>query len=276
MNSQTLKFLALLMVIGSVILAIVALRIGGAPENPPAATQAEPPKQPAPRIVVAARAIRPGDEIRDADLELASVDPAPPDAFRNTEEVVGRYSVAAIGAGNPVLQSHFPAVNPLTGTLREDERAVAVKVNNLIGVGGFLRPGDKVDVLLYLRGNDQPDKKNRSLVVVPSVRVLAYGDELASAEDAGKKEKIKSKDAGTAVLAVSARDAVRLNLAENAGVLRLTLRPALAAETGAEDPGSMSLNEIVAAEPEKNAAKEPKGPVVEVYRAGQKSIIQFP
>jgi len=278
MSSQTLKFLAVVMIIGSVILAIIGLRIGRAPENPPAVTQTVtvPPKEPVPRIVVAARPIQSGAEIGDADLALASFDPTPPNAFQNPKDIVGRRPVTAIGAGSPVLPSHFLTGNPLAGTLREDERAVAVKVSNLIGVGGFLQPGDKVDVLLYLRGDNQQAKESQSLVVVHSVRVLAYGEELASAEDASKKEKIKSKDAGTAVLAVSARDAVLLNLAENAGVLRLALRPALMAETGLEDRDSIRLSEIIAPGPEELALKKPKGPMVEVYRGGQKSIIQFP
>jgi pilus assembly protein CpaB len=278
MSSQTLKFLAVAMIIGSVILAIIGLRIGHAPENPPAAAQTVtvPPKEPAPQIVVAARPIPSGMEIGGADLELASIDPAPPDAFRNPKEAVGKRPVTAIAAGSPVLPSHFSAGNPLAATLREDERAVAVKVSNLIGVGGFLRPGDKVDVLLYLRGDNQKAKESQSLVVVRSVRVLAYGSELGSAEDAGKNEKTKSKDAGTAVLAVSARDAVRLNLAENAGVLRLALRPALMAEAGLEDHDSIRLSEIIAPGPEELALKKPKGPMVEVYRGGQKTIIQFP
>jgi pilus assembly protein CpaB len=279
MSSQTLKFLAFAMIIGSVVLAFIALRISRAPQNTPAMaeTAAVPPKELAPRIVVAARPIPPGEEIGDADLALASVDPAPSEAFQNPEDVVGRRPLKAIGAGSPVRHSHFVTGNPLAEMLREDERAVAVKVNDLIGVGGFLRPGDKVDVLLYFRGDRPRSQESQSLVVVRAVRVLAYGSELARVEEISQNEKIKSKDAGTAVLAVGAQDAVRLALAENAGVLRLALRPALIDGEGSEDDGdSVRLSEITVPAPREPAPKERRGPVVEVYRGGQKSTIQFP
>lgn len=277
MSSQTLKFLAVLMVIGSVVLAFVALRISRAPETPPktANTETIPQKDSAVRVVVAARPIPPGEAIRDADLALAAFETAPPNAFKRPEDIVGKRPVVAIGTGNPVLQRHFLSGNPLIETLREDERAIAVKVNNLIGVGGFPQPGDRVDVLLYLRGDHQQAAESQSLVVVRSVRVLAYGGELSGPEDAGKTEKVKSKEAATAVLAVSAEDAVRLTLAENAGILRLALRPSSIGEDGIEDRASVRLSEIIAPGLEGPAPQKPQGPVVEVYRGGQKSMIQF-
>jgi len=229
--------------------------------------------------VVASRLISPGEEIREADIDLKPVGSVPEGALTNGGEVVGKRSLVAIDAGSPVLRKHFPAGNPLASVLRENERAVAVKVDDLIGVGGFLRPDDRVDVLVYLRGDNQTNKESKALVAVRSVRVLSYGDDVASRAADGKEsknEKSRSKGAGTAVLAASPEDAVRLALAENAGALRLALRSARGGEE--EDGASVSLSELsgIAAGGGGDAdAREAKGPAVEIYWGTEKKEFYF-
>ena len=284
MSSQVLKFLAVVMLIGSVVLIVVALRLGQTPTPPggnavsTAPTPAAPPQH---KVVIASRPIRAGETIGAADITLAPAAAPPPGAIENTADAVGKQPLTAIAQGSPVLNSHLPDIGALTQSLREDERAVAVKVDELIGVGGFLRPGDRVDVMVYLRGDNQQVKESQAMIILHSVRVLAYGEELPGkpSETDAKPSSDTPKSAkgrNTAVLAIKAPDVTRLTLAENAGVLRLALRPALADEGETQSPYGVSMKEISA--PSVFAAPEDKvqGPRVLIIRGTAVEAVQLP
>jgi pilus assembly protein CpaB len=129
----------------------------------------------------------------------------------------------------------------LVQALAPHERAVAIKVNEVIGVGGFIKPGDYVDVLLYLRADRETGEASSAQVVLTNVKVLAYGALTAETESSQEDTIIqpssnklgtgdtqsapkKEKDSRSAILAVADQDISKLMLAESAGVLRLALR----------------------------------------------------
>lgn len=285
MSSQILKTLAALLLIGSLILAGIAFRLGRAPQpavNAPETGGLIPAPQEAGshKIVVASRAIQGGEEIHDADITLAPASAMPANAFENPKDVLGKRAAATIPTGSPVLRSNFLTGSQLAQSLRENERAIAVRVDEIIGVGGFLQPGDKVDVIVYLRGDHQRIKENQAAVVLQGVRILAYGEEMPATPgekaNPGKDEAIKANKGRTAVVAVNASDGPRLTLAENAGILRLALHPLDAAATEQEDRHPVNLSDIAAPVAETPFPEKPKGPVVEIYRSGHKEQIQFP
>ena len=125
---------------------------------------------------------------------------------------------------------------PLARMIRPDERALAVMIDEVSGVGGQLSPGDYVDVLLFLR-QDVDNPQQSAQVVLPAVRVLSVGAELGltsdgklasqpkNAEEALKLEQNRA-NSRTAVLAIPELLLNQLMLATQAGTLRLAVRSA--------------------------------------------------
>jgi pilus assembly protein CpaB len=100
------------------------------------------------------------------------------------------------------------------------ERAVAVMVDDVIGLGGFIQPDDRVDVLLYLQ-KDQEVSGSEARVLLEDLRVIAYGANLERREVEEDGEPARAR---TAVLAVSESEVDRLMLGASKGRLRLALR----------------------------------------------------
>src|SRR6185295_8465397 len=110
-------------------------------------------KQPATQVIVAAHNLELGTLIRDADLKMSDWNGgAPPHgAVLRKEDVVGRGVMAAIYDGEPILESRLAlkgAGAGLASTIPAGMRAVAVRVNEVVGVSGFVAPGMRVDVLI--------------------------------------------------------------------------------------------------------------------------------
>lgn len=234
MNSTLLRTIAILMAAGAVITAWLGYRMS---------TQAAAPQLPKVQItypqLVATRDVSAGDILTAADVKVEKLPQKDAGALTSASEAVGKLALTPIPKGGLVLASHFPVLSPVAQSLQPDERAVAIKVNEVIGVGGFVKPGDHVDVLLYLRAERETQDVSSAQVVLNNVRVLAYGDELgqtnsASAEgeasalgnEVGKLGSTKAKDGKSAILAVPEQQTAQLMLAENSGILKLALRGA--------------------------------------------------
>lgn len=271
MSTRLLKILAALMLVGSVMLVAVAIRFGQTPKGSESDIPVAQSDAPLHKVVTAKRPIQAGETIGEADLGSTMVATVPPDVIEDPAQAVGKRIATAIAAGTPILQSHFPVGSALAQALHPGERAIALKVDEVVGVGGFLQSGDRVDVIAYFRGDDRRIKKDQAVVILDAVRVLAYGDELPrtpgtpASADAGKAAK-GSKARGTAVVAVDAFGAARLALADHAGSLRLALHPIGAAETGRGDVRVVSLDDLAAVAVKAAVEGKPKGRVVELYR----------
>jgi len=150
----------------------------------------------------------------------------PVNTATSLREVMGRVTVAALAADEPVQRA---AVSPRTALLGlayvvpEGMRAVTVALDPIIGVAGFLKAGDHVDVLATF----DVDKLSVTKTVLQSVELLAIGPDIRPEEvDNPKSEKeARPKQQPNATLALSPADAEKLILAESTGKLRLTLRP---------------------------------------------------
>ncbi len=139
----------------------------------------------------------------------------------NVNEPLTQVSLTAAGKGNPLAASMDPGM-----------RAVAIKVSAESMVGGFISPGDRVDVIVTfqvrLSGEDSEAAEERvsrhaTETVLENVRVMAI-DQLSAKEDN------KAKVGRTVTLEVSAKGAEKLSLAAEMGDLSLALR-ALGDET---------------------------------------------
>ena len=238
MNSTLLRTIAILLGLGGVIMAWFGYRMSAQPVTP----NIQPVQVTYPQLV-AAHDLAAGQILKAGDVQLEALPQRDPSALTSAQQAVGKLTLEPITKGTPVLASHFPVLGPVAQSLKPQERAVAIKVNEVIGVGGFVNPGDHVDVLLYLRAEPETSDISSAQVILSDVRVLAYGDEAefieskASDTAAGnepsvidqgvsKLQTMKAKDGKSAILAVPEQDAARLLLAENSGILRLALRGA--------------------------------------------------
>lgn len=240
MSSTFLRALAVILAIGALAMAWFGYRINSKP--PVASVEAVTPTYPQ---VIAAQDIPIGKVLTAGDVKLISTPQKNFRGYASVHDVLGKLTVEPIAKGMPLVSKHFPAVGLLARSLAPNERAIAVKVNEVIGVGGFVKPGDRVDVLLYLRADRETDNVSSAQIVLSDVKVLAYGDVLseetdtekqlddsgrqadaAVSEKAGKLETKKEKNSRSAILAVPENQVSRLMLAESSGLLRLALRGA--------------------------------------------------
>ncbi|MBZ9668397.1 Flp pilus assembly protein CpaB [Mesorhizobium sp. ES1-3] len=184
-------------------------------------------------VVVAAMGLKFGDTLSADKLrEVAWPSGAvPAGAFRTTKELLAgegtKQALQAIGANEPVLATKITGPGQratLSAVLGEGMKAVSIRVNDVLGVAGFVFPGDRVDVLLTrtVRSNDGADQSFVD-VLLQSMKVLAV-DQVAD----------ESKDSPTVVKSVtleaSTKDAQKLTLAAGAGQLSLALRQAAASK----------------------------------------------
>nr|WP_245273719.1 Flp pilus assembly protein CpaB [Mesorhizobium sp. WSM3224] len=180
-------------------------------------------------VVVAAVPLKFGDALSvDKLREIAwPAGDVPAGAFKTVKEAMAgdgaRQALQSISANEPILASRITGPGQratLSAVLGEGMKAVSIRVNDVLGVAGFVFPGDRVDVLLTrnVRGDDGADRSFVD-VLLQSVKVLAV-DQVAD----------ESKDAPQVVKAVtvevSTKDAQKLTLAAGAGQLSLALRQA--------------------------------------------------
>ena len=92
----------------------------------------------------------------------------------------------------------------------------------MIGLGGFIQPDDRVDVVLYLARDQREISDTQARVLLENIRVLAFGANLERREQDESDE--NTNNARTAVLAVPESDVDRLMLGASKGSLRLALR----------------------------------------------------
>jgi pilus assembly protein CpaB len=157
---------------------------------------------------------------------LAPVDwPAsarPEGAVSDPAVVVGKVAAAAISRGEAVLPSKLVtaggARSGLATILGEGTRAVAVRVDDVIGVAGFIHPGDRVDVIVTMKPKDEAPFMSK--IVLQNVRVLAVGKDL---EIRGKDAK-EAKPVTVATLMVTSEESERLALSADKGKILLALR----------------------------------------------------
>jgi pilus assembly protein CpaB len=135
-------------------------------------------------------------------------DSIPPGAFSSTAAVNGRVLRFPVGANEPVLESHLAPAEGAKGggfaaVVTPKKRAMAIRVDKVVGVSGFLYPGDRVDVYVTLtpQATQQGETpKTLTKLILDNMLVLSTGPQL---EEKGKKEKQALVDVLTLEVQVS-------------------------------------------------------------------------
>jgi pilus assembly protein CpaB len=177
-------------------------------------------------VVVAKTEIPLGDKITAEQLTLMPIPngSAPEGVFRKLDQVVGRVAIVPIGVRETIttlklapegVGGGLPAVIP------EGYRAMTVKVDDVVGVSGFIMPGSFVDVVAIIAPASQTgDRDPISKIVLQSIKVLASGPKIDSPEN--QREPTTNVKAVT--LQVTPEQAEKLVLAANEGKLQLVMR----------------------------------------------------
>jgi pilus assembly protein CpaB len=230
-------------------------------------------------IVVATKSLRYGEELSDTDLKEVpwQVNAMPQGVFRTKAELLNgkekRSVLSSIEANEPVLEWKITGPGQrasLSALIQEGMTAVTVKVNEILGVAGFVLPGDRVNVLLTRTDNDRGRYTD---VLMQNVRVLAV-NQLAD-------DKTDTPMVAKAVtLEVSMEDAQKLVLAANVGNISLTLRQAGAGEgdiTRRVTTSDLGTSVPVVAKLQgKEAPKSDPFSIIGVYRAAKRSEYPVP
>lgn len=280
MNMQAMRILAMLLALGAVVLGYIGYKLSTAPvEAPQPEAQAEPePAGDLRRVIIASRRIEAGAGIAAQDLETIRVPVVREGAFHTPEPLLERAPAVAVAAGEILLESHFHTGSRIARLLAPGMRAIAVKVDEVIGGGAYVQPGDHVDVLLYLRGGMAEVSRSTARVLIERAEVLAYGKSVAVRQD-GRVVNLEDDpraDPGSrsAVLAVPREQAGRLMLAEHAGAIRLAVVSSREAEelggSGQSGTARVMLDELA------GGSRPSRGYSIPVYRGTERSSQTVP
>jgi pilus assembly protein CpaB len=188
------------------------------------------------RVAVATRDLPIGTLIKASDLSVGEVaGAAPKDAILTPEAAVGRGVISTLYAGEPVMERRLAAVGSgagLAATIPSGMRACAVRVDEVVGLSGFVVPGMRVDVIIS--GNDSSESQGNMKVktLLQNIEVLSAGTNIQK-DDEGKPIKVQVVN-----LLVNPEQAELLSLASNETKIQLVLRNPLDTDL-ARPPGAM-------------------------------------
>jgi pilus assembly protein CpaB len=213
-NTRTLVVLLVAVAMASVASYGVYLAVKSIPERRVEVATAH--------AVVAVRPLTVGALVTKDDVKVLPWPAAGvvPGSFSSVDQVTNRGVIASVAENEPLTESKL--AKPGTGaglppTITEGMRAISVRVNEVVGVAGFVVPGTRVDVLVSLKQNDDTITR----VVVGNVQVLTAGTRFD--QESAQKE---GKPIPTTVvtLLVTPEDAEKIALAADEGRIMLTLR----------------------------------------------------
>ena len=178
-------------------------------------------------VVVAKVNIPVGSRIIAEQLTVAQfpADVTPEGAYAKLDEnLIDRVVVTAISPREPVTESKLAPVGSLGGlssVIPEGYRAMTVKVDDVVGVSGFIMPGTLVDVVVVI----QPPKGSAneemiSKIVLQNIKVLASGQNI----DKPKNDREVERSVRAVTLQVTPEQAEKLALASSEGKLQLVMR----------------------------------------------------
>ena len=179
------------------------------------------------QVLVASRAIPKGARL-DATMVMAKsfeAEAAPQGALRDEAEVLGRITARDISPDDPITVDKLMPKGTVSGGLdasvEPGKRAFTIKGTKIMGSGGLLTPGCRVDVLsTYSQPGKSDDKVNK--VILENVLVLTTGTERETKIGKDGREELANTDFFT--LMVTPEEAERLALASDLGSLHLALR----------------------------------------------------
>ena len=191
--------------------------------------------------------------------------------FKKVEDLKGRVLLANIQRNEPILESKLAPIDIKTGgviaVLDPEKRAMAVKVNEVVALPGFVKPGDRVDVMVTMADGG---KGQITKTVLENMLVLAIGTQMERGKAGEKPIPVK-----IITFEVSLVEAEMLAMASNGGQLRLALRSPL--NNALKKTRGATIRDLKAsfqARPPKRKGGRKKQRV-EVIKGNTKSVVKF-
>jgi pilus assembly protein CpaB len=233
-------------------------------------------------VIVAASDLDVGAELKRDDLRIIDwpANGVPQGAIGDPAEVIGRGLILPVIQNEPILPNKLASKEAGAGlppVIPPGMRAVSVRVNEVIGVAGYVLPGTHVDVVTTLSPTDTRADMT-SKVVLTNVLVLAAGTKIER-----DTEKNKPMPVTVVTLLVDPDETERLTLASSEGKIQLALRNPLdktaAATKGVRPSGLLGMVPVFRANPgaqrqsrpTATAAPAPEFPTVEVIRGDKRA-----
>jgi pilus assembly protein CpaB len=174
-------------------------------------------------VVVAASDLDIGAELRREDIRVIDwpANAAPANALSDPKDAIGRGIVLPLIQNEPILPMKLASKEAGSGlppAIPPGLRAVSVRVNEVIGVAGYVLPGTRVDVVATVSPSGQSGDMT-SKVILTNVQVLAAGTKIERDTDRNKPMPVS-----VVTLLVDPEEAERLTLASTEGKIQLALR----------------------------------------------------
>jgi pilus assembly protein CpaB len=207
-------------------------------------------------LVVATAELPVGSTIKPADLKIVQwpVDNYPKGGFSKIEEVVDRAVVNNVLADEPVVAGRVSEKNAgvgLSSVIPPGMRAVSMRVNDVIGVSGFVFAGTRVDVLVTGNPPGAGDAGRMTTTVLQNILVISAGTKMQPNER-GQPENVP-----VVTVLVTPEQAEMLTLASNEGRIQLVLRNSTDDKT--QKPGGVRVASLYSgAAPPAAPKAEPK------------------
>jgi pilus assembly protein CpaB len=212
------------------------------------------------KIVVAKVAIPLGTKIVAEQVTTAQFprDAMPDGTFDSIDKLVGRVAVTQINAREPITETKLAAegtAGGLSAVIPEGYRAMTVKVDDVVGISGFVQPGTLVDVVVVIVPADKSGSTQDpiSKIVLQNIKVLANGQNIDQPKNDREANSVKA-----VTLQVTPEQAEKLALASSEGKLQLVMRNSIDqddTQTTGVNKRSLLMGDHVSPMPEPGALK---------------------
>jgi len=186
-------------------------------KNAPAATETE-------AILVAMKPITAQEQLKADSIKLEQwpKNLVPKGALTKIEEIEGRRVKHSLSPGEPILQNKLVGEQDKRPTIEVPPgyRLKAVHADAVSAVGNLIQPGDRVDVLVYLKNFKGGAQMQATSTILQDIKVFAVNDQWRANEESGN-DSIAAKNV---TLLLTPEQAERLTLASELGKVSLVLR----------------------------------------------------
>jgi pilus assembly protein CpaB len=227
-------------------------------------------------VVIVARDIGLGEVITEEDVRVVSwpAGSVPEGYARSIPEVVGRGVVSDLRTNEPVLATKLAAEGEGAGLpplIAPGMRAVTIKVDQVIGIAGFILPQYRVDVILTMAPSGGGE--TRSQIILQNVKALSAGTMLQRDENGQPVE------VPVVTFELSPEDSEKLVLASTQGRIQMVLRNQLDLETvetnGERMSGLFSAGRRTGTVRAGTAGAASAPSIIEMYKGGARTLISY-
>lgn len=229
-------------------------------------------------VVVAAHDIPLGTKLAAEDVRIIQwpASALPQGVTQTPAEVVGRSVITDLQVNEAVLASKLAdtGLHGMIPLIPEGMRALSVKVDEVVGVAGFVTPQTRVDVILILQLPGQ--RETRGQVILQNIRALAANQQITESEDG------QPLVSTVVTVLVTPDQAEKLSLAAAQGRIQMALRNSLdleSVETDGETESRLFSNGAAPASRPRTVTSTtsaaPSESIIEMYRGAVRTLINY-